>query len=94
MDLLVRRRPEEKFDFQNLTTIRNGLNLSFWGFDVLNYCFDVSIKKPPRFDPPPPTLFLRNEADQEGGGAKKFQGGALSFTCSVKAPMPDSSSPG
>ena len=25
MDLLVRRRPEEKFDFQNLTTIRNGL---------------------------------------------------------------------
>ena len=26
MDLLVRRRPEEKFDFQNLTTIRNGLS--------------------------------------------------------------------
>ena len=28
MDLLVRRRPEEKFDFQNLTTIRNGLTAS------------------------------------------------------------------
>ena len=28
MDLLVRRRPEEKFDFQNLTTIRNGLMLN------------------------------------------------------------------
>ena len=29
MDLLVRRRPEEKFDFQNLTTIRNGLTTNF-----------------------------------------------------------------
>ena len=31
MDLLVRRRPEEKFDFQNLTTIRNGLRI----FEIL-----------------------------------------------------------
>ena len=26
LGILVRRRPEEKFDFQNLTTIRNGLS--------------------------------------------------------------------
>ena len=50
------------------------INLSFWGFDVLNYCFDVSIKKHQDSTPLLP-LFLRHEADQEGGGAKKFQGG-------------------
>ena len=35
MDLLVRRRPEEKFDFQNLTTIRNGLTT--WALEGRSY---------------------------------------------------------
>ena len=35
MDLLVRRRPEEKFDFQNLTTIRNGLRAAYRASQVL-----------------------------------------------------------
>ena len=41
------------------------INLSFWGFDVLNYCFDVSIKKHQDSTPPSHTLF------EERGGPRR-----------------------